>query len=378
MALWAGGAVIFLVLQWLAYRAFARRLDSSARPARPPRYGGIATFVSDAVDGPLALGLTRRRIVIPSDFSRRYSESERRLALEHELTHHRRRDIWWNVAAIIVLALNWFNPLAWLAFRAFRTDQELACDAAVAAGASPEERHDYALALVKSASQPGLIAACSMNNAGELKRRLRMLRSHRASPLRSAGGMAALSLLAVGGLSLATATSEPRRDVIYVASPEAVLASAAPTAAAPAAIAEPQAIRVAATRLQLARALAVHRRVAAPKLAARMRLALADAEPALAPLTLNAIPVPRLRLALPASPAEAAPRAAVLRVTHTRAFLIRVGDDPFVREQVREGLRQAIAHITDPEARDRLERLDRLLAARPYSATVDSDPREEI
>ena len=37
-----------------------------------------------------------------------------------------------------MLALNWFNPVAWLAFRAFRADQELACDAAVAAAGSAE------------------------------------------------------------------------------------------------------------------------------------------------------------------------------------------------------------------------------------------------
>lgn len=209
LACWAGGAVIFLILQWLGYRAFVRRLDGTARPARPDRYGGIATFVSRMVEGPLALGLIEPRIFLPADFSRRYSPGERRLALEHELTHHRHRDIWWNMAAIAMLAVNWFNPLAWLAYRAFRADQELACDAAVAARATIEERCDYARALVKSAAGPALIAACPINGAGALKHRLRMLRGHRASPLRSAGGMAALSVLAVAGATSATLRSVP-------------------------------------------------------------------------------------------------------------------------------------------------------------------------
>jgi beta-lactamase regulating signal transducer with metallopeptidase domain len=209
LACWAGGAVIFLILQWLGYRAFLRRLDGTARPARPDRYGGIATFVSRMVEGPLALGLIEPRIFLPADFSRRYSPGERRLALEHELTHHRHRDIWWNMAAIAMLAANWFNPLAWLAYRAFRADQELACDAAVAARATIEERCDYARALVKSAAGPALIAACPINGAGALKHRLRMLRGHRASPMRSAGGMAALSVLAVAGATSATLRSAP-------------------------------------------------------------------------------------------------------------------------------------------------------------------------
>lgn len=205
LAMWAGGAVIFLVLQWLGYRAFLGRIRDSSRPARPPLFGGIRTWISDAVDGPLALGVIERRIVLPGDFSRRYNPVERRLALEHELVHHKRRDIWWNLVATFVLAIFWFNPVAWMAFRAFRSDQELACDAAVARIASLDERCDYARALVKSASRPGLIAACALNPAGELKRRLKMMRNHRTSRLRSAGGIVALAAFAAAGFAVGSA-----------------------------------------------------------------------------------------------------------------------------------------------------------------------------
>ncbi|HEX8309110.1 MAG TPA: M56 family metallopeptidase [Allosphingosinicella sp.] len=205
LAMWAGGAVIFLILQWLGYRTFLGRIRDGARPARPPLFGGIRTWISDKVDGPLAIGVIERRIVLPGDFSRRYNPVERRLALEHELVHHKRGDIWWNLAATLVLAIFWFNPIAWLAFRAFRSDQELACDAAVARTASLDERCDYARALVKSASRPGLIAACALNPAGELKRRLRMMRNHRASRLRSTGGVVALSAFAAAGFAIGTA-----------------------------------------------------------------------------------------------------------------------------------------------------------------------------
>ena len=97
---------------------------------------------------------------------------------------------------MLVLALNWFNPIAWLAFRALREDQELACDAAVAVAAAPEAREDYARALIKSASRPGLIAACPLNHVDQLKRRLRMMKDHRSSRLRMLGGAAAVTLLA--------------------------------------------------------------------------------------------------------------------------------------------------------------------------------------
>jgi hypothetical protein len=157
------------------------------------------------VDGPLALGILKRLIVQPLHFARRYNVAERRLAMEHELIHHRRGDIWFNMAGLLILAANWFNPIAWFAFHAFRSDQELACDAAVAKRASGEERHDYARALVKSASRPGLIAACPLNPADQLKHRLRMIRAHRDGTARNAGGLAAFAILLVGGLSLSGA-----------------------------------------------------------------------------------------------------------------------------------------------------------------------------
>jgi bla regulator protein BlaR1 len=217
MALWAGGAVIFLVLQWLDYRDFLNRLAGAARPAAASVSNGVKMLISAEVEGPVAFGLLHRKIVVPADFAQRYSPAEQRLAIEHELIHHRRGDLWCNFTALIILAFNWFNPVAWLAFQAFRNDQELACDEAVAARASVEERHEYASALVKSASRPGLIAVCPLTRVGQLKHRLRMMRNHRISPLRSLGGGASISAIAAGAFVLGTPgfSHQAERAIVY-------------------------------------------------------------------------------------------------------------------------------------------------------------------
>jgi beta-lactamase regulating signal transducer with metallopeptidase domain len=217
LATWALGAAAFLLWQFVTYRRFIAEMRQSAR--KMGDHCGLPLIESEAVQGPVALGLIHRRILVPADFGTRYTAEEQRLALDHERIHHRRGDIWWNHLGLIVLALNWFNPVAWLAFRAFRIDQELACDAAVAATASPETRHDYARALIKSASRPGLIAACPLNHADQLKRRLKMMKTHKASRLRRIGGAAAVTLLAGAGLALG--------------SPGAAQSGAAPPAATP-------------------------------------------------------------------------------------------------------------------------------------------------
>jgi bla regulator protein BlaR1 len=337
-ATWAGGAVIFLVLQWLGYRAFLRRLDGSARPARPPFFFGIATFVSPEVDGPLALGLLKRRIVVPADFTRRYGALERRLAMLHERTHHRRGDIAWNIAALVVLALNWFNPIAWIAFRAFRTDQELACDAAVASGASAEERHAYALAMVKSASRPGLIAACAMNDAADLKRRLRMMGEHRISRPRSAGGMAAFGVLALTAFTLGVPEARERMTAPLMA---AAAPQIAPSKAAPAPAAAPQPARA----IRVARAEPRPHRSAAPAIAEAPLPAASQAEPLQFVTSSPMTP-------LPAAAPEAAAPPLRFAVATTRFVVVREGLSDEQRARVAAAIARAMAqapnHQTEP------------------------------
>lgn len=211
LALWAGGAAAFAFHQGHRYRRFLASLSLTSRSLGS--HGGIPLVESGAVDGPLAVGLLDRRIVVPPDFSRRYTSPERRLALDHELHHHRHGDIWWNLAALAVLALNWFNPIAYLAFRAFRADQELACDAVVAGRATPEEQQHYARALIKSASRPGLIAACPLNHADQLKRRLKMINKHHKGPARRFAGTAAVGALIGTALALGSpGIAQEQRD----------------------------------------------------------------------------------------------------------------------------------------------------------------------
>ncbi len=203
LAFWAIGGAAFLVWQWCTYRAFLTRLSRNSRSI--DAHEGLPLIESDAVEGPIALGLLDRRIVVPADFEQRYGAAERALALDHEAIHHRRGDIWWNHLALGAHALNWFNPVAWLSFRAFHADQELACDAAVTAARPAECRRDYAEALIKSVSPARTVTAAPLNQIDQLKRRLKMLNTHRKSALRTLGGIAAVTLLVGAGATLGSA-----------------------------------------------------------------------------------------------------------------------------------------------------------------------------
>ena len=357
LAAWMAGAAAMILWQAVSYTGFTRRLGIGSR-VHASFAQDVGVIESPEVDGPLAIGLLDKWIVVPTDFTSRYSAREQRLALEHERVHHQREDIFWNMVALGVLALNWYNPVAYLAFRAFRTDQELSCDAAVAARASNDERHDYALALLKSASRPGLIAACPLNHAGQLKQRLRMIKSHRRSPVRAIGGSGVVAALLLSGIS---ATESPG-----VAPPEPAPAVRLPAPAAPPAPA-PSSKRAAdaddasaraesAPAWQPVRAPARAVPAAAPRVAAAARAAAAP-KPALDVVTAarassDAAPAPAPSVKPPAPAPSPPPRVVVIETPARYAFVARLRDGRDVPLLDPQG---APTHPIPPELAARLQ-----------------------
>ena len=163
----------------------------------------IAIKTSLLSSGPLVTGLVRPTVLLPEWFEEDYTTTEQRFALTHEMMHVKRGDLFALHAATFALALQWFNPLAWLSLRAFRSDQEAACDADVLAlnNTSP---HDYGATLVKAArmsrpvAQPVHAASLPLNHA--LQERLTIMKN----PLPSARRRLTGSLLtaSVGAAAL--------------------------------------------------------------------------------------------------------------------------------------------------------------------------------
>ncbi len=257
LAAWIIGAIGFVGYHVVAHRRFCARVRGSAQRTTAVAAGRVEIIESDAAAGPLAFGVWRKYVAFPRDFAERYDPLERDLALAHELGHHARGDLVANWAALIVLALHWFNPIAWRAFRAFRADQEMACDALVLAGRVPQLRHAYGRAIVKSAHGGAVSAACHLHTINDVKGRLKMLNMQdRASASRRLLGGVAVAALGLGGLALtASGTNAANRvrsgveetigvelaNIALPALPQAALAAPAPPPAttAPAPTAAP-------------------------------------------------------------------------------------------------------------------------------------------
>ncbi|RYG75156.1 hypothetical protein EON80_01580 [bacterium] len=92
------------------------------RVSQKPRLG-----LSNAA-GPLLIGAVSPIIVLPDSSHARWSRSELRLILAHEVAHHKRADLRWNLLMVIAGVILWFHPLMWLAHREWRASSEQACD----------------------------------------------------------------------------------------------------------------------------------------------------------------------------------------------------------------------------------------------------------
>lgn len=143
MIVWMAGAMAMLgrvaVGHWRV-----RSLFGSAEQIRDARWLGLAAEVgasigfrravrlkrSAATDVPLSYGLLRATVLLPRE-SGSWSGDRLRVVLSHEMIHARRLDSLWGLLAQMSLAVNWFNPLSWLAAKEFRKEQERSCDDAV-------------------------------------------------------------------------------------------------------------------------------------------------------------------------------------------------------------------------------------------------------
>lgn len=189
---WLAGAVSCLsVAAWCQWR-FLMRLRSGCSQVSP---AGLPLWrAADKNVGPALVGLWRPRIVIPADFDQRYDARERKLILAHEMSHAQRRDTLAAAVAQFLLALFWFNPLAWWALRRLRADQELACDAAVMQS-NPRTHRTYALALLKTQTCARVMPLACPWPGHPIKERIAMLRLSKPGRARRATGFLVASML---------------------------------------------------------------------------------------------------------------------------------------------------------------------------------------
>jgi TonB family protein len=207
--LWVAGVALSLAV--LAERQ--RRFRASLGRLTPVRDG---TLLAEHNRGPAVLGALIPRIVLPVDFEVQFSAAERQAILAHERTHLAAGHAQTNGLIAVIQSLCWFNPLAYVASRALRQDQELACDAAVLSRSTASPRL-YGEALLRTQlNAPPLPLGCYWPSTGlkSLKERLLMLKKPLPNRRVRLAGAGLIGLAAVGGAVAAWAAQPAQVKII--------------------------------------------------------------------------------------------------------------------------------------------------------------------
>ena len=135
-----------------------------------------AVEVLETVEGtmPMTFGIVRPAVFLPSD-AVEWTAERRRIVLLHELAHVSRGDVATQLLARLAVILNWWNPLAWTAWREFLKERERATDDLVLhAGARASDYAGHLLEVARTMqAAPNLgWAAVAMARRSQLEGRL--------------------------------------------------------------------------------------------------------------------------------------------------------------------------------------------------------------
>lgn len=200
--LWALGAALML-LHLVGSLFLLRRLRRQATGSHPM----LRTAPAGAM--PLTFGFFRPIILLPADASE-WPATLRRHVVLHEIAHIRRHDFAAQLFARCVLALFWWQPLAWHAWRRLMAEREIAADDLVLnRGVRPSEYAQNLLSV--AAAFPPAPFAIAMARPLPLESRLQSILS--TDTVRTAPGKFAtvFAILAccVALLPLATISAQP-------------------------------------------------------------------------------------------------------------------------------------------------------------------------
>jgi hypothetical protein len=164
---WGAGVTVMLTAGSVSYIRLMRKTSGKIRIQDN-------IFICDDIDNGFVAGILRPVILIPSSID----QSLRSHVIDHEKMHIRHHDHILKIIAYIMLSLNWFNPLIWIAFICFSRDVELYCDESVTKDYSRRKKAEYAYALLNMSIGKVNAAMVSFGEA-DLKKRIMALRSNR-------------------------------------------------------------------------------------------------------------------------------------------------------------------------------------------------------
>ena len=162
--IWIVVGLMVLTYFWHDYVA-ARKIWKNAEPATAAervykvlKDKGLNKRVdvkeSKEISIPMAYGVLHPTIILPTKFSRE-EDSVFEPVILHEYMHLKYQHPLLQHIIVLILCVNWFNPLIWMIYRYMGRDMEISCDLHVLDHIGASNRESYALSLLEMASSKG-------------------------------------------------------------------------------------------------------------------------------------------------------------------------------------------------------------------------------
>jgi len=148
--IWISVAALLLLYGFLSYFTLKIKMRNAVLKEKN-------IYESSNVSSPFILGFITPKIYIPFHTD----EKTYQYITAHEACHLKRYDHYIKAFAFILLAVHWFNPLCWLAFKLMTADMEMSCDEKVLAEKN-EIRKEYSTALLSFAAKQNSISAAPL------------------------------------------------------------------------------------------------------------------------------------------------------------------------------------------------------------------------
>lgn len=128
---------------------------------------GLRLFWCPKAPSPMIMGYFRPVLCLPR---KDYDPEQLVFIIRHELTHFKRRDVWFKLLFTAAASVHWFNPAVWIMRRRADIDMELSVDEKVVERSDFDEKKAYTEALLSTASeQRSLPCALSTHFSGGAK-----------------------------------------------------------------------------------------------------------------------------------------------------------------------------------------------------------------
>lgn len=129
----------------------------------------VELYTNNLISSPLLIGFFRPSIVLPSAD---LSPVDFEYTILHELTHYKRRDMFYKWLVQFSVCVHWFNPLVYLMSREVGRTCELSCDETVIRLLDPKGRRAYGDTLLNAMGAGGnykdSFASVTLNESKEL------------------------------------------------------------------------------------------------------------------------------------------------------------------------------------------------------------------